>query len=128
MAKYVTRVDYGQRIAYTALAEGTPVVTRDGLRIGVVKRVLADFDDDIFDGLILDTAEGDRFVDPDHIADICERGVVLSMSDEEARHLPEPQPAPPVVGVDREDTVKRTAGERLGREIREVWNRISGRY
>jgi hypothetical protein len=61
-------VDYGQRIAYTPLAEGTPVVTRGGLRIGVVKRVLADYDDDIFDGLILDAAEGDRDVGADHIA------------------------------------------------------------
>jgi hypothetical protein len=121
-------VDYGQRIAYTALDEGTPVVTRDGLRIGTVKRVLADFDDDIFDGLVLETADGDRFVDADHIADLYERGVVLSVSDEEARHLPEPEPAPAVVEVEPEDTVKRTAAEQIGREIREVWNRISGRY
>jgi hypothetical protein len=121
-------MDYGQRIAYTALADGTPVVTRDGLLIGTVKRVLADFDDDIFDGLILKTADGDGFVDADHIADIYERAVVLSLSDEEARHLPEPEPAPAVVEVEPEDTVKRTAAERLGQEIREAWNRISGRY
>ena len=55
-------MDYGQRIAYTGLEEGTPVVTRDGLRIGTVMRVLADFDD-IFDALLLDTTGGDRFVD-----------------------------------------------------------------
>ncbi|MFL5838966.1 MAG: PRC-barrel domain-containing protein [Thermoleophilaceae bacterium] len=120
--------DDGERIAYTALEEDTPVLTRDGQRIGAVKRVLADFEDDIFDGLLLDTPDGDRFVDADHIADIYERAVVLSISDAEASHLPEPEPAAAVVEVDPEDTVKRTAAERIGQEIRDVWNRISGRY
>jgi hypothetical protein len=53
---------------------------------------------------------------------------VLSISDEEARQLPKPEPGPPVLEVDPEDTVKRTGSERLGREICDVWNRISGRY
>jgi sporulation protein YlmC with PRC-barrel domain len=121
-------MDYGQRVAYTGLDEGTPVVTRDGREIGKVKRVLADFDEDIFDGLILDTPGGERFVDAERLADIYERAVVLSLSDEEATHLPELVPGPAVVGVDPEDTVKRTPGEIIGREILKVWNRISGRY
>jgi sporulation protein YlmC with PRC-barrel domain len=121
-------MDYGERIAYTALEEGTPVVTRDGQEIGKVKRVLADLEQDIFDGLILDTADGDRFVDAERLADIYERAVVLSLSDEDAAYLPEATPGPAVVEVDPEDTVKRTPGETVGRQIRQVWNRISGRY
>jgi sporulation protein YlmC with PRC-barrel domain len=121
-------MDYGQRIAYAALEEGTPVVTRDGRAIGRVKRVLADFEEDIFDGLILDTPAGDRFVDSERLADIYERAVVLSLSDEETAHLPEATPGPAVVEVDPEDTVKRTPAEIIGRQVRDVWNRISGRY
>jgi hypothetical protein len=121
-------MDYGQRIAYAALEEGTPVVTRDGQDIGKVKRVLADYEKDIFDGLILDTPGGDRFVDAQRLADIHEHAVVLSLSDEESGHLPEATPGPAVVEVDPEDTVKRTPGETVGRHIRQVWNRISGRY
>jgi sporulation protein YlmC with PRC-barrel domain len=121
-------MDYGQRIAYTALEEGTAVVTRDGREIGKVKRVLADLEQDIFDGLILETRGGDYFVDAERLADIHERAVILSLSDEEAAHLPEATPGPAVVEVDPEDTVKRTPGETVGRQIREVWNRISGRY
>jgi uncharacterized protein YrrD len=121
-------MNHGERSAYTALSEGTPVLTRDGQQIGTVKRVLADFDDDIFDGLLLNTSEGDRFVDPDRLADIYERAVVLSLSQEEIEHLPAPTPAPPLLEVDPEDTVKRTAGEDLGRELRSIWDRISGKY
>jgi hypothetical protein len=121
-------MDYGQRVAYAALEEGTPVVTRDGQEIGKVKRVLADYEEDIFDGLILDTPGGDRFVDAERLADIYEHAVVLSLSNEEAAHLPELAPRPPVVEVDPEDTVKRTPAEIIGRQIRQVWERISGRY
>jgi hypothetical protein len=121
-------MDYGQRIAYAGLEEGTPVVTRDGQEIGTVKRVLADYEEDIFDGLILDTPAGDRFVDAERLADIYEHAVVLSLSNEESAHIPEATPGPAVVEVDPEDTVKRTPGEIIGRQIRQAWDRISGRY
>jgi hypothetical protein len=121
-------MDYGHRIAYAALEEGTPVVTRDGQEIGTLKRVLADYEEDIFDGLILDTPGGDRFVDAERLADIYEHAVVLSLSDDECAHLPEATAGPAVVEVDPEDTVKRTPGETIGRQIRQAWDRISGRY
>jgi hypothetical protein len=120
--------DYGQRISYMAIEEGMRVVTRDGQDAGTVKRVLADMDDDIFDGLILDTPDGDRFVDAAGVADIYEHGVVLALSSEELRHLPEPGTGPLVVEVDPEATVKRSAAEQIGRRIRTAWDRISGKY
>ena len=60
--------DRGDPIAYTVLAEGTPVVTSDGEQFGTVKRVLADEGTDIFDGIVVDTANGERFVDAPEIA------------------------------------------------------------
>ena len=80
--------DYGYRIAYIALEPGTPVVTSDGQQIGTVKQVLADFQDDIFEGLNIETADGDRFIDEEQIDDICERAVVLALSSEELANLP----------------------------------------
>jgi sporulation protein YlmC with PRC-barrel domain len=121
-------VERGERISYMALEEGTPVLTSEGREIGRVKRVLASFDDDIFDGLIVSGPEGDRFVDADNVADILERAVVLTLSDEEAGHLPEATPGPPVLEVAPEDVVKRPAAEELGRSIRAVWERIRGKY
>ena len=53
----------GERIAYTVLAEGTPVATADGQRIGTVTAVRADEGKDIFDGIVISTDDGDRFVD-----------------------------------------------------------------
>ena len=44
--------DRGAPIAYTVLAEGTPVHASDGSEVGTVKRVLADEGTDIFDGII----------------------------------------------------------------------------
>ena len=55
--------DHGAPISYMTLAEGTPAYASGGERVGTVHRVLADAESDIFDGLILDTDEGERFAD-----------------------------------------------------------------
>lgn len=120
--------DHGERIAYMAVEEGTPVLSRDGRRIGTVKRVLADWDDDIFDGLVVATGDGDRFVDAEGVAELYERAVVLALSSEEAAQLPEATPGPPVLEVDPEDTVRRTTSEEVLRRIRLAWQRVAGRY
>jgi len=55
--------DYGQPASYLTLADGTPVVTSDGSELGTVTHVLAVEEDDIFDGLVIQTGSGHRFVD-----------------------------------------------------------------
>jgi hypothetical protein len=124
----VQGVDHGERISYMALEEGTPVLSGDGTELGTVKRVLADWDEDIFDGLIVSTADGDRFVDAEGIVDIYERAVVLETSGEDARQLPEATPGAPVVEVDPEDTVKRSPAEEVARRMRLAWQRIAKKY
>jgi hypothetical protein len=80
--------DYGYRIAYTVLEEGTAVVTSDGETIGTVMAIRADFDDDIFDGIVVGTPEGPRFVEADRVGDLYENAVLLELSAEEAGNLP----------------------------------------
>lgn len=116
-------MDLGAPISYLVLAEGTPVFARDGsTSLGSVRRVLAVPEDDIFDGLILHTPDGDRFVDSEGVRDIHERGVVLDLDSAHDLHAPTPSPA--AMEVHPEDTVGSPVRDRL----RRAWDMISGNY
>jgi hypothetical protein len=89
--------DLGPPVAYLALKEGTPVYDREGQRVGVVEHVLADEPMDIFHGLIVHTVPlpgRHLFADADQIAELRERGVVLSVGREELHDPSEQRPAP----------------------------------
>jgi hypothetical protein len=120
--------DLGDPISYIVLSEGAPVYTREGTRTGTVNRVLAVVDDDVFDGLLLDTDDGLRFVDAANVDTIYERGVVLALSDEEARHLPDPDPSPAQLHVSPDDVVPETPAQKVGETIRKAWLMLSGKY
>jgi len=120
--------DKGAPIAYMVLAEDTPVYTADGVKLGKVKRVLADAESDIFDGLIVDTREGDRFVDAPNVAELYERAVVLGLSSDDAQHMPEPTPSPAVMEPTPDDIAGDTPGDTVAHRLRQAWNRISGNY
>jgi hypothetical protein len=121
-------VDHGAPISYLVLEKSTDVFAADGERIGEVKRVLAIPDDDIFDGLILETPEGSRFVDSENVDEIYERGVVLKLNLEQASHLPEPTKNPGVLEPSPDDVAGDTPGDKIQYRIRQVWDRISGNY
>jgi sporulation protein YlmC with PRC-barrel domain len=116
--------DRGDPVSYLVLAEGTPVYTSDGAQLGRVKRVLAEEEIDVFDGIIVDTGDGDRFVDAPHTGDLFERAVVLPFSAEEAAGLPAPEPNPAALDADPDDTTPTTLGDR----VRRAWDLISGKY
>ena len=120
--------DKGTPIAYVVLAEDTPVYSQDGVKLGNVKRVLADTEADIFDGLIVDTRHGDRFVDAPNVAELYERAVVLALSSEDARQMPEPTPSPAVMEPTADDIAGDTTGDTLAYRLRQAWDRISGNY
>ena len=120
--------DAGNRIAYTALEDGTPVFTSDGQRIGAVKRVLADLEDDIFDGLIIDTDDGERFVDAPNIGDLYERRAELKLAAADTVHLPEPTANPAVVEPTADDIAGDTTGDKIRFQLHRAWARISGKY
>ena len=68
--------------APTSPRQGRRVYTSDGEKVGKVEHVLAVPEDDIFDGIVLDTSVlpgGHRFVDADQVEEIFERGVLLKI-------------------------------------------------
>jgi sporulation protein YlmC with PRC-barrel domain len=77
-------------IAYTALQPGTPVHTSDGHHFGSVQAVLVDEKVSVFDGIVVETAEGTRFVDADQVGSIYTTYVRTTLSAEQAANLPLP--------------------------------------
>jgi hypothetical protein len=120
--------DTGAPIAYMVLAEDTLVYSADEQRLGKVKRVLADEEADIFDGLIVDTDDGDRFVDAPNVDAIYERAVVLKLSADDAQHMPEPTPSPATMEPTADDIAGDTTGDTIAFRLKRAWDRISGNY
>jgi sporulation protein YlmC with PRC-barrel domain len=86
-------MDHGHRISYQALKKGTEVFDRDGARLGVVQRIVADTKTHIFKDLVIDTKLGPgglKLVHPADVEDILERAVVLKLSAAEVDALPAP--------------------------------------
>jgi hypothetical protein len=81
--------DDGYAVSYKVLTEGTPVRTADGVEIGTVLEVLENEREHIFDGLVIRTVEGNRFVDAPEVARIAERAVTLAIDAQAAQALPE---------------------------------------
>lgn len=81
-------------IAYTAVSHGAPVRSSDGTTVGTVERVLDIPDLDLFDGIVIDTSQGVRFVDRDHVARITNHAVYGTFTTDEAAALPVPDSAP----------------------------------
>ena len=80
--------DLGDLVAFTAIGEGTPVYDDQGRRIGVVELVMEV--GGIFEGLIIHTHPlpgRHLYADADQVAEIRERGVVLSVTQREL-HAP----------------------------------------
>jgi len=118
--------DLGPPTAYLALEPGMPVFASDGGKAGKLTHVLADPDDDIFDGIVLDMRPGPgghRFADVSQIAELHERGIVLSLDSEAAKNLPEPAEAPAAIAVGPDDVVP----DRLSDKLRRAWRLISGK-
>jgi hypothetical protein len=83
-------VDEPEPIAYTALRPGTPVHTHEGREFGIVQAVLVVEDMDLFDGIVVTTPAGKRFVDADHVGQIFTTYVLTRLSAEQAEQLPLP--------------------------------------
>jgi hypothetical protein len=86
-----TMMDEGQPISYEALAVGVAVLSATGSEFGTVEHVLQVPELDLFDGIVVKTKQGLRFVDRDQVTDITTTLVRCSLSDEEVASLPAPK-------------------------------------
>jgi hypothetical protein len=112
--------DDGHAISYKVLRRGTPVRTSDGVEIGTVRRVQENVRENIFDGIVVETPQGRRFVDAPEVARIAERAVTLTIDAAGVQRLPEAQSAL-AQRLSHATTVRRA--KRFGRGIREKWDR-----
>jgi hypothetical protein len=83
--------DDGPAISYLALRRGTVVRASDGSEVGQVRRVLDNEREHIFDGLVIETRVGSRFVDAPEVAYIAERAVTLTLDETQVDALPIPR-------------------------------------
>ena len=81
----------GEPISYLALENGTPVQSSGGKIIGKVEHVLQLPEEDSFDGLVVTTSTGLRFVDRDQITEIHADVVETSLTDDQVAKLPPPE-------------------------------------
>ncbi len=89
----------GTPISFAAATRGTPVLSRSGTRIGTLEHVLDVAELDIFEGIVIATHHGLRFIDAEHLPEFTTTHIQSSLSDEEAATLPPPD-GPPVYSVD----------------------------
>jgi hypothetical protein len=81
--------DDDHQISYQALPRGVPVHASDGALVGKVQRVLDNEREHIFDGIVIATDNGRRFVDAPEVARITRARVTLTIDASEAAELPE---------------------------------------
>ncbi|MCW2830386.1 MAG: hypothetical protein JWP31_1078 [Aeromicrobium sp.] len=115
--------DAADPIAYTALQPGTPVQSADGAPFGTVEAVLVVEEVSVFDGIVVSTEGGRRFVDADHVGAITTAYVLTTLTAAEAVDLPVPDDAP-VFRADARDDTGSSISDRLGRIFgRGTWDR-----
>jgi uncharacterized protein YrrD len=118
--------DLGDPASYLSLAEGTPVYSCDGERLGGVEHVLADPEVDIFDGLVIDRSVlpgGHRFVDAEQVEEIFASGVLLKLERAAAESLPEPAANAAAMRAEPGEGVESP----LDAKLRRAWELISGK-
>jgi hypothetical protein len=91
----VAPIDDGHAVHYTAVTRGIPVYGSDEVEVGKVVEVLDNYREHIFDGLVVETADGvHRFVDAPEVARTAELGVTRTIPAAEAAVLPPPESGP----------------------------------
>jgi hypothetical protein len=104
-------------ISYEAASPGTPLLTSDGTQIGTLEHVLEVPDLDLFDGMVVATGDGLRFVDADQIEVITAAYIRTNLDRAQALLLPAPD-GPPVYRVDALADTGGSMHDRVGRLFR----------
>ena len=104
-------------ISYHGAARGTPVMGSTGTEIGTLEHVLEVPEVDVFDGIVIATKAGLRFIDADYVQRITQSHIWCSLDDAQAAQLPAPG-GPPVYRVDALADSGRSLHDTLGRLFR----------
>jgi hypothetical protein len=108
-------------ISYKVLRRGTPVQSNDGVQLGTVRRVQEAKRENIFDGIVIETPKGPRFVDAPEVARIEKRVVRLTFPAAEAERYLHEVPSRLAGRLRNTKTARRA--KRLGERARNAWNR-----
>jgi hypothetical protein len=81
-------------VSYEGVRVGTPVLSSTGREFGTLAKVLEIESEDVFDGVIVKSRHGERFVDRDQIAEITTAYIKCVLDDEAMAQLPEPSGNP----------------------------------
>ena len=110
-------------ISYQAAVRGTPVLSSSGATIGTLEHVLEVPEVDVFDGIVIATHAGLRFIDADQVREITRSHIQSSLDDSQAGQLPPPE-GPPVYRVDALADTGHSFHDVLGRLFRRPhWTR-----
>ena len=112
-------MDDGHAISYKVLRRGTPVRSADGVELGSVRRVQEARRENIFDGIVIETAKGACFVDAPEVARIAERAVTVTFIAADAeQHL---RPVASRLGGMLRNTKTARRARRLRGRARDAW-------
>jgi hypothetical protein len=111
------RMDEDTAISYEAAVPGSRVLTSAGQEIGTLEHVLEVPSLDVFDGIVIHTKAGLRFVDADQVGRITASYIRLEIDNEQAARLPAPD-GPPVYHVDALADSGHSMHDLLGRMFR----------
>ena len=110
-------------ISYMAAVRGSPVLTSAGTQIGTLEHVLQVPEVDVFDGIVIATEHGLRFIEADDVQQITQDHIRCSLDDAQAAQLPPPGGAP-VYHVDAFQDSGSSLHDILGRLFRRPhWTR-----
>ena len=104
-------------ISYQAAVPGTPVLSSSGTEIGTLEHVLEVPELDVFDGIVIATGAGLRFIDADDVQQITRSSIQTSLDDTQASRLDPPDGAP-VYRVDALADTGHSLHDILGRLFR----------
>jgi hypothetical protein len=105
-------------VSYRAAVLHSPVLSTNGATIGHLQHVLEVPDLDLFDGIVISTHHGLRFIGADHVTRITRTQLLTDLDEAHAANLPAPS-GPPVYHVD--------ALQDSGNNLHDVLGRFFGR-
>jgi hypothetical protein len=82
--------DTAEPVSYEGVPKGVPLLSSSGTEFGTLDRVLEIPSEDLFDGVIVHTHHGRKFVDRDQIVEITTEFIKCSIDDTTVQELPSP--------------------------------------